>query len=66
MYVPVQSACSPAVILLLDLDEVALKSGCISRTLSLVKKLHLLSGIQLDGLHLEEELLYLLNKVYFL
>lgn len=34
----VQPAHSPAMAFLLDLDEVALKSGCISGTLSLVKK----------------------------
>lgn len=45
---------SPA--LLLGLDEVALKPGCISRTLSLVNNLHLLSRTQLGCLCLEEEL----------
>lgn len=36
-----------------------LESGCISKTLSLIKK------IQLDGLYLEEELLSFFNKVHF-
>lgn len=45
--------------------EVALKSGCISRTLPLLKKLSLLPSAPPDGLHLEEELLNFSNKVPF-
>lgn len=65
VHVAARPAPSPAVTSLLDLGEVALKSGCISGALSLVKRLHLLSSIQLDGLYLETELLNFLNKVHF-
>jgi len=64
--VPVQSAHSLVLTPLRDLDEVALKPGCISRTLSPVTNLHILSSIQLDGLNLVEELLNFLNKVHCL
>lgn len=47
MHSPVQSAHRLAVTFQFDLDEVALKSGCISRIFPLVNKLHLLSSVQL-------------------